>query len=83
MQVALGPLNARWRDQLRAEIEVAIGIHTGMAQVGNVGSRRKFKYERARPHREPRQPRSGGEQALADVAPHHQSHARGARQRAS
>jgi adenylate cyclase len=44
MQVALGPLNARWRDQLGAEIELAIGIHTGLAQVGNVGSRRKFKY---------------------------------------
>jgi adenylate cyclase len=44
MQVALGPLNARWSTRLGAEIQVAIGIHTGMAQVGNVGSRRKFKY---------------------------------------
>jgi adenylate cyclase len=44
MQVALGPLNARWSNQIQAETQVAIGIHTGMAQVGNVGSRRKFKY---------------------------------------
>jgi adenylate cyclase len=44
MQVALGPLNARWSSQIQAEIQLAIGIHTGMAQVGNVGSRRKFKY---------------------------------------
>lgn len=44
MQVALGPLNARWEKQLQTEIQVAIGIHTGIAQVGNIGSRRKFKY---------------------------------------
>lgn len=44
MQVALGPLNARWSDKLQAEIQVAIGIHTGVAQVGNIGSKRKFKY---------------------------------------
>jgi adenylate cyclase len=44
MQVALGPLNARWQSQLQTEIQVAIGIHTGTAQVGNIGSRRKFKY---------------------------------------
>jgi len=44
MQVALGPLNARWRDQLAVETQLATGIHTGVAQVGNIGSRRKFKY---------------------------------------
>jgi adenylate cyclase len=44
MQVALGPLNARWQSRLETEIQVAIGIHTGTAQVGNIGSRRKFKY---------------------------------------
>lgn len=44
MQVALGPLNARWKDQLAIETQLAIGIHTGVAQVGNIGSRRKFKY---------------------------------------
>jgi adenylate cyclase len=44
MQVALGPLNARWSGQLQTEIELAIGIHTGIAQVGNIGSLRKFKY---------------------------------------
>jgi adenylate cyclase len=44
MQVALGPLNARWKDQLAVETLLAIGIHTGVTQVGNIGSRRKFKY---------------------------------------
>ncbi len=44
MQVVLGPLNARWKDQISLETQLAIGIHTGVAQVGNIGSRRKFKY---------------------------------------
>ncbi|MBW8885025.1 MAG: adenylate/guanylate cyclase domain-containing protein, partial [Planctomycetia bacterium] len=44
MQVALGPLNARWKDQIAIETQLAVGIHTGVAQVGNIGSRRKFKY---------------------------------------
>jgi adenylate cyclase len=44
MQVALGPLNNRWQNQIQTEIQLAIGIHTGIAQVGNVGSKRKFKY---------------------------------------
>src|SRR5262245_40570372 len=44
MQVALGPLNARWQKQIHVETELAIGVHTGIAQVGNIGSQRKFKY---------------------------------------
>ena len=44
MQIALGPLNERWRDRLGGDIEIAAGIHTGITQVGNIGSRRKFKY---------------------------------------
>ncbi len=44
MQVALGPLNSRWTSQIGMETQLAIGIHTGMAQVGNIGSHRKFKY---------------------------------------
>jgi adenylate cyclase len=44
MQVALGPLNTRWTSQIEMETQLAIGIHTGMAQVGNIGSHRKFKY---------------------------------------
>ena len=42
--VGLGPLNAAWQDRIQAETQVGIGIHTGVAQVGNVGSRVKFKY---------------------------------------
>jgi len=42
MQVALGPLNARLaKTSCRPKFKVAIGIHTGTAQVGNIGSRRK------------------------------------------
>src|SRR5207244_10881916 len=44
MQVAVAQLNAHWSSKLQTEIEVAIGIHTGIAQVGNIGSLRKFKY---------------------------------------
>lgn len=44
MQVALGPLNNRWQSQIQTEMQLAIGVHTGTAQVGNIGSRRKFKY---------------------------------------
>ncbi|HEY6565826.1 MAG TPA: adenylate/guanylate cyclase domain-containing protein [Pirellulaceae bacterium] len=33
-----------WKDQLPRELDVGIGLNTGMARVGNVGSRLKFKY---------------------------------------
>jgi adenylate cyclase len=44
IQVALGPLSDEWRSRIDAETQVGIGIHTGSAQVGNVGSRKRFKY---------------------------------------
>ncbi|HSG71967.1 MAG TPA: adenylate/guanylate cyclase domain-containing protein, partial [Planctomycetaceae bacterium] len=37
-------LNSRWGEELKETIEVGIGINTGSAYVGNVGSHRKFKY---------------------------------------
>ena len=37
-------LNDRWLPTLKEPIGLGIGINTGMAQVGNVGSRHKFKY---------------------------------------
>jgi len=40
----LPQLNARWQGPLREPIEVGIGINTGIARVGNTGSRMKFKY---------------------------------------
>jgi adenylate cyclase len=40
----LPQLNARWRPILGEPMGVGIGINTGVARVGNIGSRRKFKY---------------------------------------
>ena len=37
-------LNDDWQATLKEPIGLGIGINTGMAQVGNVGSRHKFKY---------------------------------------
>lgn len=44
MQAALPVLNERWRDRLGREVQMGIGIHTGSALVGNVGSQRRMKY---------------------------------------
>lgn len=37
-------LRDRWRDELQLDLDVGIGINSGPARVGNVGSRLKFKY---------------------------------------
>lgn len=37
-------LNAKWKPIIGQETRVGIGINTGVAQVGNTGTRRKFKY---------------------------------------
>jgi len=37
-------LNQQWEDRLGRELKIGIGIHTGMAQVGNSGSRTRLKY---------------------------------------
>jgi adenylate cyclase len=37
-------LNARWHKLAGGAISLGIGVNTGMAQVGNTGSSRKFKY---------------------------------------
>ncbi len=42
--MALPQINQRWHDKIGASTEVGIGINTGMALVGNVGTHRKFKY---------------------------------------
>ena len=44
MLESLPRLNERWQDTLGEPIEIGIGVNTGMARVGNVGSDRKFKY---------------------------------------
>src|SRR5262249_4605879 len=37
-------LNERWRETAGGKLALGIGINTGIAQVGNTGSSRKFKY---------------------------------------
>jgi adenylate cyclase len=44
MREKLPAVNARWRAKLGEETDIAIGLHSGAAQVGNIGSRRKYKY---------------------------------------
>ena len=41
---ALPELNARWQQRIAAPTTVCIGINSGMARVGNTGSKQKFKY---------------------------------------
>ena len=40
----LPELNSRWAEQLGQPLQVGIGIHTGIASVGNSGSRTRLKY---------------------------------------
>ena len=37
-------LNVKWQPILQGPFEVGIGVHTGSARVGNIGSEIKFKY---------------------------------------
>ena len=40
----LPALNRRWQTALDKPMDLGIGIHTGVARVGNIGSEKKFKY---------------------------------------
>ncbi len=40
----LPSLNRRWQNALSTPMDLGIGVHTGTARVGNIGSTRKFKY---------------------------------------
>jgi adenylate cyclase len=44
MLAAVPVLNSRWLETVRQEMGIGIGISSGTARVGNVGSKRKFKY---------------------------------------
>jgi adenylate cyclase len=44
MLVRLPALNRRWEPLLGEPTAIGIGVNTGMARVGNIGSRYKFKY---------------------------------------
>jgi class 3 adenylate cyclase len=41
---SLESLNQKWSSRLNRTLEAGIGLHTGMAQVGNSGSRTRLKY---------------------------------------
>ncbi len=44
MVECLSELGPRWESILGERMDFSVGINTGMAQVGNIGSRQKFKY---------------------------------------
>ncbi len=44
MLAQLPALNERWRTELSEPIRLGVGVNSGRAQVGNVGSHLKFKY---------------------------------------
>lgn len=44
MQQELERLRAKWAVDLHAQIRIGIGIHTGQAIVGNIGSTRRMEY---------------------------------------
>lgn len=44
MQRAVHALNDRWRRQGRPELQIGIGVHSGEAFVGNIGSPRRLEY---------------------------------------
>ncbi len=44
MLAVLPELNQKWMPIIGEETKIGIGINTGMARVGNTGSKRKFKY---------------------------------------
>ena len=44
MQGELPAINATWREALGRDLALGIGIHTGLARVGNAGTQRRIKY---------------------------------------
>jgi adenylate cyclase len=44
MQKGLKKLVERWKMEGKPEIEIGIGVHTGLAIVGNIGTEKRFDY---------------------------------------
>jgi len=44
MQLALRALNRKWKEKGQPHLEMGIGIHTGSAIIGNIGSERRMEY---------------------------------------
>jgi adenylate cyclase len=44
MQQALKKLNAKWAEEGKEALKIGVGIHTGLAVVGNIGSERRMEY---------------------------------------
>jgi adenylate cyclase len=44
IQCELPALSEKWRDVIRRPLALGVGVNTGLALVGNVGTKHKFKY---------------------------------------
>lgn len=44
MQKELQKLNSKWAEENKPIIEIGIGVHTGLAVVGNIGSEKRIEY---------------------------------------
>ena len=44
MLKTLPTINSKWADQIGQFLRIGVGVHTGLAQVGNSGSKRRIKY---------------------------------------
>ena len=44
MRACLPAISQRWMSKIKYPTDITIGVNSGLAQVGNIGSRRKFKY---------------------------------------
>ena len=44
MMAVMPEISERWQDKLGRQMQLGIGINSGIARVGNTGSRQKFKY---------------------------------------
>ena len=71
---SLDLLNEIWKPVVDADTEVGIGVNTGEALVGNIGTHRKFKYGPPRNNCEPCQPRAGSDEISQDPAAHYRLH---------